>query len=200
MSEIVIQDFGGLHNGDLSKAGARLMKGASWKRQRTIIVIPADAMIPARCALAMWNLITAPNNGVVNGFLFHPGGRKLLETMEAHPELSAVSGLYWCKGEGSCSQIWGDVSDPILNFRPQIPKPDTVQECVGLGMGFTLFRLSMFKDQRLRRPWFQTQKGAGGVSTQDLFFFSDARKYGYRCAVDTRCKVGHLDISSGVMW
>lgn len=83
----------------------------------------------------------------------------------------------------------------MLNFRPQIPVPETVQECCGLGMGFTLFRISMFKDERLRRPWFKTLDGKGGtgIGTQDLYFFSDCRKYGYRAAVDTRVRVGHYD-------
>jgi hypothetical protein len=60
-------------------------------------------------------------------------------------------------------------------------------------MGFTCFRLDMFKDERLRRPWFVTQTD-GGVSTQDLYFWGDARKHGYRCAIDTSIKVGHYDM------
>ena len=125
---------------------------------------------------------------------------KLVEDLENHPEFAAVSGLYFTKGEGGCSQIWGDPSDPILNFRPQIPKPETLQECCGTGMGFVIYRISMFRDERLRRPWFVTQKGIGGVSTQDLYFWSDARKFGYRCAVDTRVKTGHIDIKTGIVW
>lgn len=123
---------------------------------------------------------------------------KLLETIEEHKELSAVGGLYFTKGEGGCAQIWGDPKDPIVNFRPQVPVPDKVIECCGIGMGFSLFRLSMFKDDRLRKPWFVTQK-ENGVSTQDLYFWSDARKYGHRCAVDCRVKVGHMD-EKGMIW
>ena len=59
-------------------------------------------------------------------------------------------------------------------------------------MGFNLFRLSMFKDPKLRKPWFKTETKVG-VSTQDLYFWSDARKYGYRCAIDCSIKVGHYD-------
>jgi hypothetical protein len=51
----------------------------------------------------------------------------------------------------------------------------------------------MFKDGRLRRPWFKTQADAGGVATQDLYFWGDARKYGFRCAIDCSVKVGHHD-------
>ena len=133
---------------------------------------------------------TPPQDGVI----------KLLESMEAHPEFSCIGGLYWTKFEGGVPQIWGDPKDPVLNFRPQVPLPDTVQECCGTGMGFNLWRLNMFKDEKLRKPWFKTIAGAEGVGTQDLYFWGDARKHGYRCAVDTRIKVGHYDAGGGVVW
>lgn len=119
---------------------------------------------------------------------------KLIEQMEAHPEFACIGSLYFTKGTGGVAQIWGDVNDPIPNFRPQLPDPNGgLVECCGGGMGFNLFRLSMFKDEKLRKPWFKTQVH-GGVSTQDLYFWSDARKYGYRCAVDCSVKTGHYDL------
>jgi len=125
---------------------------------------------------------------------------RLVERLEANPKLCAVSGLYFTKGEGGVAQIWGDPKDPILNFRPQLPDVDGgLVECCGLGMGFTLWRLAMFKDARLRRPWFVTQKKEG-VMTQDLYAWSDLRKYGYRCAVDCGVKVGHLDSATDTIW
>ncbi len=57
----------------------------------------------------------------------------------------------------------------------------------------------MFKDSRIEKPLFKTMKGVGGVSTQDLSFWSKARKWGYRCAVNTGVKVGHMD-SNGMIW
>jgi len=126
----------------------------------------------------------------------------LIESMEQHPEYSAISGLYWCKGESAVPQIWGDPNDPTPNFRPQIPQIGQVQPCNGIGMGFALWRVSMFKDERLRRPWFKTLNGAEGqgCGTQDLYFASDALKYGYRFAVDNRVLVGHLDINTDIIW
>lgn len=127
------------------------------------------------------------------------GVLKLVERMEQHPEFAAIGGLYFTKGEGGCAQIWGDPKD-ILNFRPQLPDPNGgLVECCGTGQGFTMFRLQMFKDERLRKPWFKTQK-EGGVSTQDLHFWSDARKYGYRCAIACDIKVGHYDASADICW
>lgn len=119
---------------------------------------------------------------------------KVLDQMEAHPEFAAIGGLYWTKGIGGVPQIWGDPRDSQLNFRPQPPQAGQLVECCGTGMGFTAFRLEMFKDARLRRPWFKTQKD-GGVSTQDLYFWSDARQYGYRCAIDCSILVGHYDLN-----
>jgi hypothetical protein len=127
---------------------------------------------------------------------------KLIESMDKHPEYACIGGLYWTKGEGGVPQIWGDPTDPILNFRPQPPKIGEVVECCGTGMGFNLWRMSMFKDERLRKPWFKTLNGSEGqgVGTQDLHFWSDARKNGYRCAVDCRVLVGHYDAATGMNW
>lgn len=127
------------------------------------------------------------------------GVLKLIEDLETHKELSCVGGLYWTKGEGGVPQIWGDPKDPVLNFRPQPPDPDGgLVECCGTGMGFNLWRLAMFKDPKLRKPWFKTIAGREGVGTQDLHFWGDARKHGYRCAIDCSVKVGHFD--GEVMW
>jgi cellulose synthase/poly-beta-1,6-N-acetylglucosamine synthase-like glycosyltransferase len=117
---------------------------------------------------------------------------KLLEQMENHPEFAGIGGLYWTKGPGGQPQIWGNPRDVDMNFRPQLPVPNALIECCGTGMGFNAFRLSMFKDPKLRKPWFKTQT-EGGVSTQDLYFWSDARQHGYRCAVDCSILVGHYD-------
>ena len=128
------------------------------------------------------------------------GVAKLLETMDAHPEYACVGGLYYTKGEGGVPQIWGDPADPVLNFRPQPPRVGEVVECCGTGMGFNLWRMSMFRDQKIARPLFRTKYGADGVGTQDLAFWGEARKHGYRCAVDCRVLVGHYDAEQDICW
>ena len=126
---------------------------------------------------------------------------KLLADMEAHPEFACIGGLYFTKGEGGVAQIWGDPKDPVQNFRPQPPDPNGgLVECCGTGMGFNLWRMAMFKDQRLPRPLFHTKASKDGVGTQDLAFWASARKYGYRCAIDCSVKVGHYDFQQDQMW
>ena len=156
--------------------------------------------ILANPELSQWEYIltmehdnTPPFDGVV----------KLIERMEQHPEFACIGGLYWIKGEGGVPQIWGDIKDPVVNYRPQPPDPNGgLVECYGTGMGFNLWRLSMFKDPKLRRPWFKTLNGSEGqgIGTQDLYFWGDARKHGYRCAIDCSVLVGHYDHSTGINW
>jgi hypothetical protein len=228
---LIIQDFGGRGNEDVEATRARLLQGSSWKRQRTIMVIPASNLIPAKVYLSHCNLIFPPNNGVVRmlalgmevgdaysqaiaNILAHPelgqweylltvehdncpppdGVLNLIKRLEERPEFDAISGLYYTKGEGGVAQIWGSPQqDPVINYRPQPPQPGQLVEAYGLGMGFCLYRLSMFRDDRIPRPWFRTKAGADGVGTQDLAFWGEARKYGHRCAVDCACPVGHYD-------
>lgn len=126
-----------------------------------------------------------PNDGVL----------RLCAQMEQHPEYAGIGGLYFTKGYGGVAQIWGDPKDPLMNFRPQPPDPKGgLVECNGTGMGFNLWRLKMFQDPKLRKPWFKTRADQGGVSTQDLHFAVDAKKCGYRFAVDCSVRVGHYDL------
>ncbi len=133
------------------------------------------------------------------------GLMKLLGRMESKDgqQYAAVGGLYFTKGEGGVAQIWGDPLSFPLNFRPQRPDPaGGLVECCGTGMGFTLFRTLMFKDQKLRRPWFKTTASREeGIHSQDLYFWEDSRKNGgYRCAIDCSVKVGHYDQGSDQVW
>lgn len=125
----------------------------------------------------------------------------LLHLYDSIQHYDAVGGLYWTKGESGVPMIWGDVGTPE-NYAPQTPIPDTIQPCNGLGMGFTLFRMDMFKDPRFTPgQWFKT----GGdkdleMMTQDLYFFRAAARLGYKFACDTRCKIGHIDMNTGIVW
>ena len=68
-------------------------------------------------------------------------------------------------------------------------------------MGFTLFKLDMFRNPGFEfGKWFCTQTEPGKVCTQDLYFFGNAAKLGYKFASDNRVKVGHFDQSTGTIW
>lgn len=227
----------GRHNVSLATSTKRIIEGGSWKKQRTVMLIPAGASIPTKVYLSHCALIFPPNqpahrmaaigmevgeafSNAIEQILAQPelsqweylltiehdnvppvdGLVKLIKRMEQHPEFACIGGLYWTKGEGGVPQIWGDPKDPVVNFRPQPPVPGQLVECVGTGMGFNLWRLSMFKDERLRKPWFKTIAGKEGTGTQDLYFWGDARKYGYRCAIDCDVLVGHYDAATDMTW
>ena len=110
-----------------------------------------------------------------------------------------VAGLYFTKGEAGQPMIYGNPKE-MLAFQPQIPIVDKLQECNGTGMGFTLFRLDLFRDKKIERPWFKTVQGKEGMGTQDLYAMAKFRKAGYRIASDNRVKVGHYDHESGIVW
>lgn len=157
----------------------------------------AVEMILANPELAKWKyLLTVEEDNL-------PPPDGLLKLYESIEKYDAVGGLYWTKGEGGQPMIYGNPKEMPKDFKPQIPIQDSVQECNGLGMGFTLFRISMFK--KLPKPWFKTlqeYKYGEGVKmmTQDLFFFANAGRDGFRFACDTRVKVGHMDVNSGEIW
>lgn len=240
---VVTQADPGKNNSELAASTARIIEGATWKKQRIVTLIPSGNNIPAKAVHSWMNLIWPPNQAAyrwptwmvlnhevgvaysqaIEQIVAHPdlgaweyiltietdnlpppdGVLKLLRQMEAHPEFSCIGGLYWTKFEHGVPQIWGDPSDPVLNFRPQAPKQGQLVECCGTGLGFNLWRVSMFRDLLARgvKPLFKTKASLEeGVGTQDLAFWTEARKYGHRCAIDCGVLVGHLDPSSGFVW
>jgi hypothetical protein len=127
----------------------------------------------------------------------------LIKLYENIDKFDAVGGLYWTKGEMGQPMIYGEGIDGNLHFRPQPPVKD-IQECDGLGMGFTLFKMDIFKDPRIEKPWFKTMQewnaGNSKIYTQDLYFFEKIRKLGYKVACDTRVRVGHYDSNMDIVW
>lgn len=129
----------------------------------------------------------------------------LIKLYEGIKEYDVVGGLYWTKGEGGQPMIYGNPNEIPLSFRPQLPVEESLQPACGLGMGFNLFKLDIFKDSRIPKPWFKTEQsykeGVGARSyTQDLYFYENAGKLGYKFACDTRIKVGHFDVNQDMMW
>ena len=125
----------------------------------------------------------------------------LMKLYESIDKYDVVGGLYWTKGEQGQPMIYGDPAVMPRNFVPQLPRPDTVQHCNGLGMGFNLWKIDSFKTKLkdMPKPYFRTVQEIGKGFTQDLFFFNESAKYGIKVACDTRVKVGHL-AEDGMVW
>lgn len=128
---------------------------------------------------------------------------KLLKTAK-EGDWDAVSGLVWVKrDEVPIAMIYGDPADPESEH-PVEPKEDQVQECNAMGMGFTLFNLDMFREGKIEKPFFKTVEDyteeERHFCTQDLYFFKNAKRAGYRFCVDTRIKIGHLDVTTGKVY
>lgn len=129
----------------------------------------------------------------------------LLKLYDGMDKYDAIGGLYWTKGESGKPMCYGNPDVFPMNFAPFMPQPETITRCNGLGMGFTLFKMDMFKNTAMPKPFFQTVQKytpGGGVAayTQDLKFFEEAGKLGYKFACDSRVKVGHYDINEDKMW
>jgi hypothetical protein len=129
----------------------------------------------------------------------------LLKLYEGMEQFDVVGGLYWTKGDMGQPMIYGDPNLPELNFIPQVPLPETIQQTNGLGMGFNLYKLDIFRDPRVPRPYFKTVQefspyvGGRGYS-QDLYFYENIKILGYKVACDTRIKVGHFDYENDIVW
>ena len=152
----------------------------------------AIAQILANPELSKWKYILT----LEEDNLPPPDG--LLKLYQSIGNYGAVGGLYWTKGPDGQPMIYGDPAVLPMNFLPQRPLPDTTQECNGLGMGFTLFRLDLFK--QMPGPWFKTLQVPGACYTQDLYFFEHAKRAGFRFACDTRVRVGHYSAAEEIVW
>jgi hypothetical protein len=238
--QIVLPNYGGFHNQDISKSQERLLQSKSYKDLSTIIICPTRGQIPAK-VVQSWMGLIRPMNQKVIGPLFAVGMEvgeaynSMIEMILADPNLSkwkyiltieednipppdgllklyesmdkydVVGGLYWTKGEGGQPMIYGNPLIRPLNFIPQMPRTETVQEANGLGMGFNLFKMDIFKNPQLPKPYFKTVQefipGTGGrMYSQDLYFYENAGKLDYKFACDTRILVGHYDADADVIW
>jgi len=127
-----------------------------------------------------------------------PPADGLIKLYEGMDKYDAIGGLYWTKGENGAPMIYGDVNIMPRNFIPQVPRQDCIQPCNGLGMGFTLFRIEIFK--KMPKPWFRTVQEKDKSFSQDLWFFNAAAGYGCKFACNTSVRVGHYDNVSGIVW
>lgn len=129
----------------------------------------------------------------------------LLKLYEDMDKFDVIGGLYWTKGVDGKPMNYGRTDIFPMNFAPFMPEPNTVTPCNGLGMGFTLFKLDIFKNPNLPKPFFQTVQsyvpGIGAQAyTQDLKFFEQAVKLGYKFACSSKVLVGHYDFFTDTVY
>ena len=127
---------------------------------------------------------------------------KLYEDIEGY---DAVGSLYYTKGIGGKPMCYGNPFIQPMNFVPFQPAVNAVTRCNGLGMGATLFKIEMFKDKRIPRPLFETHQsytpGVGARAyTQDLKFFEEAGKLGYKFGCSTNTLTGHFSLEEDMVW
>ena len=155
-------------------------------------------------------ILTVEDDNIIP-FIPNSQGPLMMLYEDIEKGFDVAGGLYWTKGNPSMPLLYGDQKETRDNkagmFKVRFDwknKPEGPIECNGMGMGFTLFKLGIFKDKKLKKPWFKTcneNTDQGGKHyTQDLYFFEQARELGYRVCVDTRVKVGHLDVKSGIIY
>jgi hypothetical protein len=132
-----------------------------------------------------------------------PPADGLLKLYKSMDEYDVVGGLYWSKSEEGFPMIFGDPANGEFDFKPQKPKYGEVQPANGLGMGFNLFKLDMFK--KIPGPWFETKEVSNNWEgtqqmTQDIYFYKLAAKHGYKFACDNSVLVGHYDLGNDKVW
>lgn len=120
-----------------------------------------------------------------------------------------LTGLYYIKGEPPIPLTWRN--DTIGWMMPGIHyKVGEVIDVDVTGMDFTLIRTSFLQKmaEKVERPFFKTGPGAFPYEdiehiitfTEDVYFLAKARKCEGKIGVHTGVKVGHFDISTGMIY
>lgn len=138
---------------------------------------------------------------IEDDILFPANGlMKLLENMEKGFHI--VSGLCWMKGPSGPPMVFGgDPNQEQGGCFPVPPTPDSLQEVKFTPLGFTLIDMDVFR--AMKPPYFREGReddGTPSSGTVDAYFCGKAREAGFRCAVDTRVLLGHLDRETGKVW
>jgi len=120
---------------------------------------------------------------------------KLLEDMEAHPEIDILAPLAFMRSAPHYAVIYTTKEgyDPVrhtdyyINHWVKNYPKDRLVECDAVGFGMVVIRMEMVK--RMQKPYFFSMSATG----EDILFCVNARKQAKaRVFVDTRIKLGHL--------
>jgi hypothetical protein len=82
----------GIHNSKLEESTLRILEGGSWKKQDTVILLPAAKMVPMKAALSWMNLMTPPNQScpkiAMLGMEVGDAYSQAIQQVLDHPQLS----------------------------------------------------------------------------------------------------------------
>lgn len=138
-----------------------------------------------------------------DNIIFQPDALMML--YEDMSDYDIASGLYFCKGQNGAAMAYGQTHIHPMNFIPFLPQDNAITPVHGIGMGFALWKMSIFKDKRLPKPLFKTvqevipNKGVQMFS-QDLYACQKLRELQYKICVDSRIKIGHYDFENNFVW
>lgn len=131
----------------------------------------------------------------------------LLLLLQSIKNYDAVGGLYHMKSGMNVPMAFGKPENGPEDFYPvdltEGMLANSVVPVNGVACGCTLWRLDLFR--KIERPWFQTwtrftADDTVEVMTQDIFFCKKALAAGAKFAIDTRVRVGHIDIKTGQIY
>ena len=152
--------------------------------------------------LSSWKYILTYEDDVI------PPPDGLLKLYEHIGNYNALSAAYFSKGISGNFQAYGNPNVHPKNFLPQVPIPDSITEVNALGMGFVLMPLSNFSKMREAMNttvYFKTVQEwnpneGSKMLTQDIYFYEQGGKLGFRYAVDTHIKCAHFDSNENIYW
>ena len=197
---------GGIH----PKVVQNWMGIATAMNQKFIRIFATDMEVGAAYTETINNILSNPELSKFK-FIFTLEHDNIVEPdvlLKIYPDMDkfdAIGSLYYTKGYEGKPMCYGSPKVQPLNFIPFEPEPNSVTHCNGLGMGATMFKMEMFKNKKAPNPLFETrQRYTPGVGmeafTQDLLFFQEMGKLGYKFGCTTKTKTGHMDINSGQIW
>ncbi len=129
------------------------------------------------------------------------GLHKLFESIE---NFDVVGGLSFSKGEEGFPLVYGDPRILPQTMNRSVVYPELIQPCFGVGTAYTLFKTEIFKNEKLKKPWFNLdpRRQAGKINNEyiDFNFFDNIKKLGYKVACDTRVRVGRYDMATDIIW
>ena len=114
----------------------------------------------------------------------------LLGTIDGY---AGISGLYHSKTEERAPLVF-DHDMRMLDTTGE----HGVKKVGGIPMGCALWKASIFRD--IEPPWFETIDDEARRWTHDLVWCERLAKHGLEVAVNLDLKVGHLDVTSGVLY